>query len=93
MRIQPITVAELILRLSECEPDAEVRIAAEPGWPLELHFLGVATLSEMHASNRCELHWHVDCARCAPQTEVVYLAAGDQIDMPYASAGAWEVAR
>lgn len=37
-----MTVAELIERLNECDPNAEVRLATQPTYPLQSTLRGVA---------------------------------------------------
>jgi hypothetical protein len=35
MHLDRVTVTDLIQELEGCDPDAEVRIAQQPAWPLE----------------------------------------------------------
>ncbi|MEO6044372.1 MAG: hypothetical protein ABIQ47_10680 [Tepidiformaceae bacterium] len=48
-----ITVQELIERLQECDPDAEVRIVSQESWPFENAISGVA-VREDFAGEDCD---------------------------------------
>lgn len=94
-----LTVSALIERLSECDPEAEVRLATQPNWPLQYHLAGVATSEDIAMDSRCEAHEFYNCEDCAEsrlggQGAVVYLVEGGQhYDQPYAPRAAWDVAR
>lgn len=47
-----MTVSELIERLQECDPDAEVRIMSQENWPFENSILGVTVREEMQDDAR-----------------------------------------
>lgn len=91
-----MNVAKLIERLSECDPNAEVRLATQPNWPLAAHLLGVADGDEVAVDcDRCEdLD---DCPlgdACPVVAGTVWLVEGAQpTDSPYAPREAWSVAR
>lgn len=66
-------VAELIERLNECDPDAEIRLAYQPSYPLQAHLKGVAVLESDDDEGFAVSH------------DMVYLVAGsDDYDHPYA---------
>ena len=48
-----MTVAELIERLQECDPDAEVRIMSQEGWPFECAIAGVAVREQFAGAEDC----------------------------------------
>jgi hypothetical protein len=39
-----MTVAELIELLEDCDPEAEVRLATQPHYPLAYHLAGIAVI-------------------------------------------------
>jgi len=47
-----MTVAELIDRLENCDPEATVRIMMQESWPFENSILGIAQRSDF--ANECE---------------------------------------
>ena len=59
-----MTVEELIERLAEFNPEAEVRIASQPSWPMEYELSEVAPDSDIARPSLCP---------------IVYLAEGRQI--------------
>lgn len=54
-----MTVQELIERLQECDPDAEVRIMSQESWPFENAISGVA-VREDFAVEACECDHRFD---------------------------------
>ncbi|WP_248582007.1 hypothetical protein [Nocardioides sp. InS609-2] len=94
-----ITVTELIERLQDCDPDAEVRLATQPNWPLQYHLAGIATTEDIAMDRRCEDHDFYNCEDCAEgrlqdDGSIVYLVEGSQhYDQPYAPRAAWDVVR
>lgn len=90
-----MNVSELIERLQDCDPEAEVLIATQPNWPLAYHLSGVATPEDIAGETRCEDHGSFSCDEdeCQPTESVVWLAEGSQrYDNPYAPRAAWDVA-
>lgn len=84
-----MTVRDLIDRLSEVDPDATLRIAFQPSWPLAADVAGVADADDLHGGGAIE---EDDVA----PADVVWLvaAAGVGYDVhPYAPRGAWDAAR
>lgn len=66
-------VSELIAMLEDCDPNAEVRLATQPNYPVQSHLRGVA----MDDSE--------DADGFPAEGEVVYLVEGSQdYDHPYA---------
>lgn len=49
-----MTVSELIERLQECDPDAEVRIMMQESWPFECAISGVAVREQFGPDESCE---------------------------------------
>ena len=72
-----MTVAHLIALLSEMNPGDEVRLATQPTYPLAFDIAGVAALEDED-----EL-----------EPGVVWIAAGDHPDMPYAPSAAFDEAQ
>lgn len=88
-------LSELIEQLqdiAEVTPDAEVRLATQPGWPLAFEVSHVTTKLNILGNTKCEKHGHYDCDDChADVDEVVWIAEGDQCyDDPYAPSAVWE---
>jgi hypothetical protein len=54
-----VSVHELIDLLSDCDPDAEVLLAHQPGWPLQFTVLGVYYAGDGYQP--CRDHDNVDC--------------------------------
>ena len=70
-----MTVEELITLLEDCDPQAEVRLAHQPSWPLAFQLRGVAVPDEAEYEGDDE---------DAPN-RVVWLVEGDHPDgSPYA---------
>ena len=87
-----MTVAELIERLQECDPDAEVRIMSQENWPFENAVAGIAVREEFVDDDEdCE-----DDEREEPRYEKgtapsdVFIVEGQQLR--YGSKAAWRVA-
>jgi hypothetical protein len=88
-----MNVTELIERLAELDPGAEVMLATQPSWPLQSRLAGVASSADLAMDLECAGHGDYSCDECAGQDEpVVYLVEGDAADQPYAPRAAWEVA-
>jgi hypothetical protein len=72
-----LTVQELIELLEDCNLEAEVRLAHQPGWPLAFQLHGVVPDEDDDATTDA----------------VVWLVAGDHPDeTPYAPTGLWDLA-
>ena len=54
-----MTVSELINRLEECDPEAEVRIMMQESWPFECEVDGVAVREEFGAES-CDCDRRLD---------------------------------
>ena len=88
-----MNVRELIERLQDLDPEAEVLLATQPSWPLQFVIGGVATSEDIDMDSECEEHQHYNCADCAAaKTNVVYLVEGGAAEDPYAPRAAWDVA-
>lgn len=97
-----MNVAELIERLQEMDPEAEVRIATQPNWPLQAALAGVVSAQELAehkvGEEKCEEHDFYNCLECyeaevAKAEKIVWLAEGSQDrDDPYASRLIWDIA-
>ena len=88
-----MNVSELIERLHDCDPEAEVLLAHQPSWPLQFTLRGVAASEDIAGASECEEHGYYDCSDCADIGEtVVYLVEGSHPDHPYAPRAAFEVA-
>lgn len=74
-------VQELINRLSDYAPDAEVRLVHQPRYPLESSLGGVVGESEIRDHEGSDI---------GDDPEVVYLLEGQQLG--YGKAVAWEAA-
>lgn len=97
-----MTVAELIERLQDCDPEAEVRTMTQESWPFENAIRGVA-VREDFANAECDCTRHADephqegCAaegedtRDEGATNDVFIVEGRQLR--YGNKAAWEVAR
>ena len=78
-------VKQLVELLEDCDPDAEVLLAHQPGWPLQFHVAGVAEWDGTEGE--------VD-EPVAGDEPVVYIAEGSHPDdSPYCSREIWDVAR
>lgn len=66
-----MTVAELITTLELMDPDAEVRIASQPGWPLDNRIDDVVEVSEGDGT----------IVFLATGTEVGYLSSAARVDL------------
>jgi hypothetical protein len=77
-----VKVRQLIDLLSDYSPEAEVRLAIQPRYPLEAHVAGVVSQSEIRAHSGKELGYD--------EPEVVFLLEGEQIG--YGPAVAWDAA-
>jgi len=76
-----MNVSELIERLEDMDPDAEVRIAFQPSWPLQYR-LGDEIVGEDEISDAEETG--DDEEQPDPVRGVVYLSEGGQVyDEPY----------
>ena len=73
-----MTVSQLIELLSEMDPGDEVRLATQPSYPLAFHIAGVAAL---------------DGDEDEFEPGVVWIAAGDHPDQPYAPHAAFDQAQ
>jgi hypothetical protein len=88
-------VHELLELLEDVDPEATVRLATQPNWPLQFEVRGVATAADIALEGQCEEHDAYNCEECsAEQDAVVYLVEGDHPDgaSPYAPRAAWTVA-
>ena len=54
-----MTVSELINRLAECDPEAEVRIMMQESWPFECEIDGVA-VREAFGEEACDCDHRID---------------------------------
>jgi hypothetical protein len=95
-----MNVAELIEALEGQDPQAEVRLATQPNWPLAFHLSGVVSQKEIDRGEDDE-----DCGHSVPQEgclcsgpdpeaeekeTIVWLAEGGSVyDAPYAPRGVW----
>ena len=80
-----MTVQELIELLEDCDPEAEVRLAHQPGWPLAFELRGVAVPDDAGYEGDEE---------AAPEPGVVCLVEGGHPDdSPYAPSYLWDIAR
>ena len=75
-----MTVAELIDRLRECDPDARVVLVLQPSWPLEHALAGIAIRRDVDETND---------AHRGPDD--VLLVEGTQLG--YGNRGAWDACR
>jgi hypothetical protein len=84
-----LTVAELIALLEDCDPDAQVRLAHQPAWPLQFTLAGLATTDDLDATPGAE----DEAGRDGPA--VVWLVPGEPPAgvTPYAPEQLWEHAR
>ena len=98
-----MTVSELMELLEGCDPDAEVRIMSQEGWPFECRVAGVA-VREAFGDEECECdHRFVDpheegCPALgepeypeATAANDVFIVEGSQ--ERYGSKRAWEACR
>ncbi len=94
-----LTVADLLSQLEDCDPDAEVRLAHQPEWPLQFTLDGIATEQDLDEESRPD---HGSPGTTAapdtdtrPEAAVVWLVAGGHPagDSPYAPARLWQHAR
>jgi hypothetical protein len=79
-----MTVEELIALLEDCDPDAEVRLAHQPSWPLAFELRGVAVPDDAgYEGDEAD----------APAPGVVWLVEGGHPDgSPYAPGYLWDIA-
>jgi hypothetical protein len=98
-----LTVVELITLLEDCDPDAQVRLAHQPAWPLQFTLAGIATTDDLRKA-----HANPTIPGTGPDTNdrtedgtgrdgqaVVWLVPGDPPAgaTPYAPEQLWEHAR
>jgi hypothetical protein len=80
-----MTVEELITLLEDCDPEAEVRLAHQPTWPLAFELRGVAVPDDAGREGDED---------DAPARGVVWLVEGGHPDdSPYAPSYLWDIAR
>ena len=85
-----MNVQELIELLEDCDPEAEVRLAHQPGWPLAFELRGVAVPEE----DVEPLPDADDAGGDLPEPGVVWLVEGGHPDdPPYAPSYLWDIAR
>lgn len=100
---------ELLTEVAESNPDAEVRLATQPNWPLAYHVGGVATTDDLveyeldneDSPEQCEEHEEYHCRECLKRElvedqegDVVWLVEGGSLyNKPYAPRKAWDAAR
>lgn len=78
-----MTVTDLIRLLEDMPEDAEVRLAAQEGWPLAFKFGGVVHPDDLAGMSECDEHEHYDCEECSPN--IVWITTGSHPDdSPYA---------
>ena len=96
-----MTVAELIERLQDMDPEAEVRLATQPSWPLQSTVRGVASQAEVDEARfdeeRCDEHGFYNCDECldaanADAPNIVWIAEGVGTDERYAPKAVFDVA-
>lgn len=91
-----MNVRELIERLGDFDPDADVLLAIQPDWPLQFELAGLTSSEDLPASEEpCEAHEAWACQECEPEEweVVVYLVQGDHPgDEAYAPREAWAAA-
>ena len=81
-------VHELIELLEATNPEAEVRLATQPNYPLAHTIAGVARNGEWGEWTDEDADWDFE----EPDGEIVWIAAGGGVyDNPYAPRGIWEV--
>jgi len=97
-----VKVSDLIDILTECDPEAEVRIMSQEGWPFENRIRGVASRFEF-SGEECECDRRIDepHEEGCPATDEsypegceandVFIVEGDQ--ERYGNKAAWEVCR
>lgn len=94
-----MNVREMIEILSEMDPDAEVRLATQPNWPLQSTVAGIASSETVYSNQACSEHGHFDCEECVNEAlelsgdNFVWIAEGSQCSHPYAPRGVWDAAR
>ena len=80
-----MNVHELIALLEDCDPEADVRLAHQPGWPLAFELRGVAAPDDAG---------YEDDEAAATEPGVVWLVEGGHPDdSPYAPNYLWDIAR
>jgi len=98
-----MTVAELIERLQDCDPDAEVRIMSQENWPFENAISGIAVRQDLGPED-CDCgrradEPHEDGCPAAEEEEFEHgLAANDVFIVEgqqerYGNKNAWAVCR
>lgn len=76
-----MTVAEMIEILSDFDPEAEVRLAHQPGYPFQYH---IGEIVEVDAQGEDEDGDEVDLGGGVESETVVYIGeAGQVYDRPY----------
>ena len=94
-----MTVQQLIELLQDCDPEAEVRIMTQEGWPFENAVRGVAVREDFAGDDDCECDGDAhdaDCPAVGPYADG--LAANDVFIVEgmqerYGSKDAWQAAR
>jgi hypothetical protein len=87
-----MTVQELIERLQDFDPEAEVRLLTQMHWPFQNEILGLCENRDLNESqNDCGCGKD-DCPDCNPDEEgkIVFIVEGEQLG--YGNKKAWEVA-
>lgn len=90
-----ITVYELIRRLEELDGDAEVRVAHQPGYPLQHMLTGAVSSAELNDVAETDMpDADTFAAPDEEATPIVWLVASDTHpdDSPYAPRALWDLA-
>lgn len=101
-----MNVRDLIELLESYDPEATVRLAVQPNWPLQYALARVASAEDIALDSPCEEHGDYNCDECAEGSNgegrdgeggeaVVYLVEGGHPydASPYAPRAAWDVVR
>lgn len=92
-----MNVRDLIAELSSMDPDADVRVAVQPSYPMEADFLGVTvtTYTQPTGCKDCNHGWHAYGTDCPTIAEPITTDAegcdcpGDFDDDDKDTAGVW----
>ncbi len=89
-----MNVRDLIERLQDCDPTAEVLLATQPSWPMQSRLRGVTSGDDIAVDETCEVHGDFNCDDCiaANGDPVVYLVEGTHPAHPHAPRAAWDLA-
>jgi len=86
-----MTIQELIDRLQDFDPNAEVRLMTQENWPFQNSIRGICDARDLRDEDECDCA-EAKCPCCNPDEpdEVAYIVEGSQLG--YGNKNAWNIA-